>query len=181
MLPVSAFAKRRASQDGLQYVCKACDSENARVYYQSSGKAIRAKQHTYYIEHKDNIYAQHRAYQRTHQKETLEYNKAYRQTDVYKAIHRASEARRRARKGGALCENFAHEEIFERDSYICQYCGCKTQPNHSQTSALFPNLDHIIPLARGGEHTRANVQCLCKECNQAKGSRSTNGLLLLVG
>jgi 5-methylcytosine-specific restriction endonuclease McrA len=34
-----------------------------------------------------------------------------------------------------------------------------------------PELDHIIPLAKGGDHTKSNVQCVCASCNRKKGAR----------
>jgi 5-methylcytosine-specific restriction endonuclease McrA len=33
-----------------------------------------------------------------------------------------------------------------------------------------PELDHILPLAAGGDHTFDNVACACRKCNQAKGA-----------
>jgi 5-methylcytosine-specific restriction endonuclease McrA len=32
-------------------------------------------------------------------------------------------------------------------------------------------LDHIIPVADGGEHTEANCQCAHHRCNMRKGRR----------
>ena len=34
-------------------------------------------------------------------------------------------------------------------------------------------MDHVVPLARGGRSTRGNVVPCCRECNQAKGARTT--------
>jgi 5-methylcytosine-specific restriction endonuclease McrA len=36
---------------------------------------------------------------------------------------------------------------------------------------LAPTLDHIVPLARGGHHTRDNTQCAHFSCNTRKGAR----------
>ena len=51
--------------------------------------------------------------------------------------------------------------VFERDSYQCQSCG-KTQLETQLT------IDHIIPLARGGQNDISNLQTLCYPCNQQK-------------
>jgi 5-methylcytosine-specific restriction endonuclease McrA len=37
--------------------------------------------------------------------------------------------------------------------------------------AVSLTMDHIIPLARGGEHDKKNIQALCMECNQTKHAR----------
>ena len=51
--------------------------------------------------------------------------------------------------------------VFERDRYQCQSCG-KTKLNTQLT------IDHIIPLARGGQNDISNLQTLCCDCNQQK-------------
>ena len=54
--------------------------------------------------------------------------------------------------------------VFERDFYHCQSCG-KTN------SEANLNVDHIIPLARGGKNDLSNLQTLCSNCNQRKRDR----------
>ena len=33
---------------------------------------------------------------------------------------------------------------------------------------LSPELDHIHPVSKGGAHSYANTQCLCRQCNAGK-------------
>lgn len=54
--------------------------------------------------------------------------------------------------------------IFERDQYICQYCGNKFDRDEL-------NLDHIIPRDRGGTTTWENIVCSCVYCNTSKSNR----------
>jgi len=54
-------------------------------------------------------------------------------------------------------------EVFNRDEYICQYCG-------HQTKEL--TLDHVIPRRRGGKHTWDNVVSACIPCNRRKGAHT---------
>ena len=63
-------------------------------------------------------------------------------------------------------------EIFNRDHYTCQYCGC-------QTKEL--TLDHVIPRRRSGEHTWKNIASACIPCNRRKGGRTPSeaGMRLL--
>ncbi len=53
--------------------------------------------------------------------------------------------------------------IYERDGYRCRKCG---------RSGRFYDLeiDHIIPIAKGGKSTYDNLQTLCHRCNVNKGS-----------
>jgi 5-methylcytosine-specific restriction endonuclease McrA len=57
---------------------------------------------------------------------------------------------------------FTRKNIFYRDRNRCQYCGHKFQ-----TRDL--NLDHVVPLSRGGKSTWENVVCCCIKCNSRKG------------
>ena len=59
--------------------------------------------------------------------------------------------------------------VFERDNWICQRCGVLTftlpdKRYHTRN----PEADHIIPLADGGEHSEANMRCLCARCNRSR-------------
>ncbi|HLO85099.1 MAG TPA: HNH endonuclease [Nostocaceae cyanobacterium] len=53
------------------------------------------------------------------------------------------------------------EFVFQRDKYQCQSCG-KVVGETQLT------IDHIIPLARGGQNDISNLQTLCLTCNQRK-------------
>jgi len=57
---------------------------------------------------------------------------------------------------------FTRKNIFYRDRSRCQYCGDKFQ-----TRDL--NLDHVVPLSRGGRSVWENVVCCCVACNSRKG------------
>ena len=56
------------------------------------------------------------------------------------------------------------QNIFERDSYTCQYCGEKKDKRDL-------NLDHVVPRHHGGTTTWENVVCSCIPCNTRKGNR----------
>lgn len=59
---------------------------------------------------------------------------------------------------------FTRKNIYFRDKNRCQYCG-----RRAATKDL--NLDHVVPLSRGGRSTWENVVCCCLDCNGRKGSR----------
>ena len=58
-------------------------------------------------------------------------------------------------------------KILDRDNFTCQLCGNsnKSEPN------LLLEIDHIIPLAKGGITTEDNLQVLCWKCNRSKGAK----------
>ena len=63
--------------------------------------------------------------------------------------------------------------VFERCNWCCQACGCESPLSlRGTTHQDAPELDHRVPLSRGGEHTEANCQLLCRTCNGLKGSKT---------
>lgn len=67
----------------------------------------------------------------------------------------------------ALMTSALREEIKRRDNYTCQNCGISVQ----QEPHLLLEIDHIIPLSKGGLTTEENLQTLCWKCNRTKGSK----------
>jgi 5-methylcytosine-specific restriction endonuclease McrA len=88
-------------------------------------------------------------------------------------VSRSKNHRRRAQIRGSQVEQFTDLEVFEEDDYICQLCFELIDPflrNHHPEMA---SLDHIIPISKGGSHTRANVQTTHLVCNLRKGTRAS--------
>lgn len=78
--------------------------------------------------------------------------------------------RQRARHHGVEYEAVDRLKVFERDRWRCQVCGEKTPKRLlGGRKHRSPELDHRVPMAMGGGHTWANVQCACRECNSRKG------------
>lgn len=67
----------------------------------------------------------------------------------------------------ALMTSKLRKYIKERDNFTCRYCGNSTfaEPN------LLLEIDHIIPVAKGGCTVEDNLQTLCWRCNRAKSSK----------
>lgn len=55
-------------------------------------------------------------------------------------------------------------EVFKRDSFTCQYCGAKAPD-------VVLNVDHIHPVAEGGDADILNLVTSCRACNGGKGAR----------
>jgi len=94
----------------------------------------------------------------------------YKKTEKYKSLRRKHKSVRRARiRGGKQLESFDPFEVFDRDNWHCKTCGVRTPKNkRGSFDDDAPELDHITPLSKGGVHTRANTQCLCRKCNGTK-------------
>lgn len=51
--------------------------------------------------------------------------------------------------------------ILQRDGFACRYCGRKPPEIELQ-------VDHIVPVARGGNDDKDNLVASCKDCNTGK-------------
>lgn len=98
-----------------------------------------------------------------------------------KVAKRSARLRRKALQRGATVELFDPVEILERDRWRCHLCGEKTPRKLRGTyDARAPEVDHIIPLSKGGEHSRRNTACACRACNLAKGDKPLGQLKLVA-
>ena len=61
---------------------------------------------------------------------------------------------------------FGVRGIWERDGGVCQYTGRKLRPHEG-------NIDHVVPLSRGGPTSWENCVTACFRCNARKANRST--------
>lgn len=61
------------------------------------------------------------------------------------------------------------ETIKARDQYTCRSCGLST----AAEPHLLLEVDHIVPVSRGGLSVPENLQTLCWKCNRTKGAKVT--------
>ena len=76
------------------------------------------------------------------------------------AQRRKWESKRRSNKKNQFVENVDPLVIYKRDEGICKICGKKVGSKWE--------VDHIIPLSRGGEHSYKNSQLAHPVCNRKK-------------
>lgn len=56
-------------------------------------------------------------------------------------------------------------EVFKRDGFTCQYCG-------AHPPSVILHVDHVVPVALGGENHMDNYITACEPCNLGKAARS---------
>jgi 5-methylcytosine-specific restriction endonuclease McrA len=63
--------------------------------------------------------------------------------------------------------------VLRRDNWRCYLCGIETpQELRGTTEPNAPEIDHVIPISRGGEHSEGNARCSCRKCNNQKKSKT---------
>jgi len=64
-------------------------------------------------------------------------------------------------------------EIFKRDSFACQYCG-KRAPD------VTLEVDHVVPVSRGGTNEILNLITACVDCNSGKSNRQLDDSSMII-
>ena len=91
------------------------------------------------------------------------------QTCAGRSASRKGKHRHRARMKEAYVEPVDANVVFESANWHCSWCKIPTlKDKRGSIDMDAPELDHVIPLSKGGEHSYANVQLLCRSCNGTK-------------
>jgi 5-methylcytosine-specific restriction endonuclease McrA len=144
-----------------------CELAAKKKAYRETHKAeIAAKKKSHYEANK----AKKVAYYQAHKAEFAARRKAWGDANHDKT--RAYAAKRRALERGAFVEYVDPKLIYVRDGGRCHICGKKVPKKNW-------HLDHLIPLARGGEHSYKNVAVACPGCNMRKHTKAEAQLRLI--
>lgn len=84
---------------------------------------------------------------------------------------RAYRHARRARMYAVAYETFDAWEIAERDGWVCHICSLPVDRALGYPDPGSKSIDHVLPLIKGGSHTRANVAISHLLCNIKKKDR----------
>ena len=149
---------------------KAKEAARKKAYYQSHKAELDAKRNARHKANRNAAIAWQKAYYQLHKAERNAYDKAY--YENHRSESAEKDARRRARVNAAFVEYVSRDLVYKRDGGRCHVCGRKVRKNRW-------HMDHIIPLARGGEHSYRNVAVACPKCNLSKGTKAGSQLRLL--
>lgn len=97
---------------------------------------------------------------------------------------KVAQARTRRLRCAQTWDGITDEEILERDGWRCQIPGCKRRPIRKDLKYPHPrskSIDHIIPLAHGGDDTAVNKRAAHLGCNVARGDKMGEEQVALFG
>lgn len=169
------FHKRKASKDGIEHQCKKCKA----AYYQANRERADARDKKWRKENPERASEIRRKANAKLAKKNPDYHKEWRKAnpEKWREYVRRSEkpensAARRARfrlnnPGYFSAQRKIREiELVPPDELAIRQtgrCGICSEP-------LFEpiEIDHIVPLSRGGGHTEDNCQLTHRSCNRQK-------------
>ncbi len=130
-------------------------AERQRLWRKRHSDQSRSRCRDYHADNREAILERKRAYYQQVRKQADK-------TEAGRLADRNRKARRRSqqRNGNVTAEEWT--AILAANDYACKYCGAKDRPLE---------MDHIVPLSKGGRHCANNIAPACKPCNSKKGSR----------
>jgi 5-methylcytosine-specific restriction endonuclease McrA len=176
--PLDAFHISRANNDGRAYRCKSCFREYHAEYYAKHAEEVKEKRRARYAANPEadreyravnaeRLHEKAREYYQAHIEHKREKMRAYYRTPGgYDAICTGGH-RRRARKASTqgsfdLSDLVAIRaaQTDKKGRLICWRCGKPIKGT--------PELDHWIPIAKGGRNDAGNLHYMHRTCNRSK-------------
>lgn len=193
------FNKNKSKKDGLDSKCRACKKqyyqanrekalERQKQYRESNRKKIAESDKRYRKANREKIAEQKKQYYEANHEKVLERVKQYHQDNREKRLEQQKQYRKDNRekikqyyqenrelykvysqKRRALKRNAAGNATaadiqarFDYHGNRCYYCGCDGKMQ----------IEHRIPLSRGGTHHPANIVPACQSCNLSKATKT---------
>lgn len=156
--PLERFTKTKQSKDGFGNMCKPCKVKQGQAWYQANKERKAATKRAWRERNKAKIAAQSAAYRQANADKRAAYQRDWQAANPDKV--REAVLRRIARRKNATTYVITAKDLRRLMSSPCAFPGCTTGDP--------VELDHVIPLSRGGSHGIGNIQPLCRHHNRTK-------------
>ena len=197
--PVENFGLRAAAKDGRNPWCRECSRRETRASYNKNKHKYREKQAEYSRKNSAKktalakawclanpgrskathrrIYLRTKAKRLRKQKERYATDAVFRETYLKRVADwrrrnpekcKEYENKRRALLLHAFDEAVERKIVYVRDDKACYICKRSLRLKEME-------LDHVVPLSRGGRHSYANVKACCSQCNRKKSNKMPEG------
>jgi hypothetical protein len=145
------------------YQCRPCLSATRKAQYRQNPEKVRASVRMWKRQNPEKVLTSVLTWKRNNPEKA----RAHARTQYHNnpAKQAAKDRKRRAHKHHAAINDFTlaqWQEMQAAYDHRCAYCGKRCKGKLTQ--------DHIIPLSKGGNHTKSNIVPACQSCNSKKGT-----------
>lgn len=154
--PIDEFTFENKAENRRKHYCKACNQKRLQKYYsENRAKLLNQKKQNYRAD-KPKYLEKSRQYRKSNP-DKVKASMATWINNNPDAIKRNNK-KRKAVTRGASAKYISVKEIQKLSTAPCFYCG----------STEDIQIDHVVPIARGGTHSIGNLISACKNCNSSK-------------
>lgn len=171
--PLSEFYKCKNHKDLHTYECKTCMKKHTAAYRTANLERAQAATKKWKELNKNHLSEYRRIYYKNNHSTEINYTREYRKNnpEIVRNLLLAwksrnpnncriyAQNRRTLTSKGQLSENIT-EKLMKLQKGKCACCGKPLNERY--------DLDHIIPLSKGGLHIDSNIQLLSRTCNRQK-------------
>lgn len=153
---LTEFNKSSSSVSGLRSDCRACQAD-----YSKKNKAKLNKQRRdWYLDNSASVKQKARQYRLDNLEQVNARLKKWREENALATRNHKHERRAKLKSNGIFL--VTKRDIRRILDNPCAYCG---KPGKVE-------LDHVLPISRGGRHSIGNLVAACISCNRSKGSKT---------
>ncbi len=168
------FTRDAGTKDGRRGKCKECDKayyrENADRYKAHAKRyrvqdpvATKEKDKSQHSKHKEKRNEQSARYRRENKERLKEYQRQWVSNNLeYFRYHNAKRRTLLTAAGDAYTKADVLN-LLQKQKNCCAACKMKL-------AAKF-DVDHVVPLSKGGLNDKSNIQILCIHCNRSKNAK----------
>lgn len=176
---LSEFCQSKHTATGWACHCKLCRSKEGKAWYSANKEKRYAKSTEWRLNHPERIRELVRRCAAKRKEKTSLYAKKYREANgerlreynrlwssAHKELNQARQRRKNAVKANAPGSGITAEQSIsmkQETGNHCVYCGKKSDSLQ---------IDHVVPLSRGGADDVTNAVTACPKCNISKHNKT---------
>lgn len=179
------FSKNDRGKYGLQAACRECERIRNRAWLAANKERRKQYKAKWEAENQERRAKRHKEWARENNEQRTVKRRAWLRANPKlesswpsssQEARRMRQQLRRSRMRNAGINDLTFEQVWqmvEDQQYCCAYCD---QPFYGEFE-----IDHMIPISRGGAHTWSNVAVACMPCNRSKNAKTPLQFLRVLG